>query len=118
MVYLDAYPHIMTLSPEEQGYLFCCLFWYANRIAGDKYTDVTVAAAMCEKLTPQSRMAFYFMADAISRDTLKWREKRKNYQQSAARREEARKRAAAMPFQGRGVDVYPSEEEVKQMEED
>ena len=116
MFYLDAYPHVMTLSREEQGYLFCCLFWYANRIAGEVYTDVTVAAAMCRDLTPQSRMAFYFMADAISRDTLKWKEKQKNYQKSAAQRE-AKKRIAAMPFRGRGVDVYPSEEEVKRMEE-
>ena len=76
--------------------------------------DITMAAAQCQNLTPRARMAFSFMASAIARDTEKWNEKRRNYLRSAANRE-ARKKPAPMPVQGRGVDVYPSDEETAQL---
>ena len=117
MIYLDAYPHVLTLTREEQGDLFTSLFWYASNAAHREHPmDVTAAAAQCQRLTPQARMAFCFMASAIARDTEKWNEKRRNYLRSASERE-ARKKAAAMPFRGRGVDVYPTLEETAGMEE-
>ena len=33
VIYLDAYPHVLTLTKEEQGDLFTSLFWYANNAA-------------------------------------------------------------------------------------
>lgn len=118
VIYLDAYPHVLTLTKEEQGDLFTSLFWYANNAARREHPmDITMAATQCQSLTPRARMAFSFMASAIARDTEKWNEKRRNYLRSAANRE-AKKRPAPMPFRGRGVDVYPSDEEAKQLGED
>ncbi|WP_298022339.1 DUF6291 domain-containing protein [uncultured Dysosmobacter sp.] len=109
VVYLDAYPHVLTLTPEERGQLFTCLFWYAGNAAGREHPmDVTAAGAQCRELSPRALMCFYFMADAIARDTEKWGEKRKSYQRSAAKRLERRQ-----AFQGPGVDVYPTKAEEK-----
>lgn len=114
LIHRDAYMHVMALSPEQRGELFGCLFWFAERVAQRGYLDVTVAAAQCTNLTPEAKMAFRFMADSIQRDTMKWRDKQTSYLAAAERRAEKRKESAApMPFKGKGVDVYPSEEEHK-----
>lgn len=111
LVYLDAYPHIQSLSMEQRGQLFTALFQYVEQAnyqgypesIGD-FTDSIVS------LSPEAAMAFRFMATALSRDFNRWRDKKLNYQ-SAARRRQEQKRSPSMPFQGRGVDVYPSRDE-------
>ncbi|MDO4316115.1 MAG: DUF6291 domain-containing protein [Oscillospiraceae bacterium] len=116
LIYMDAYLHIITLPAEQRGELFSSLFWYAGQVAKKGYMDVTVAAAQCPGLSPETRMAFYFMADSIQRDTIQWLEKQANYQAAAERREEKKRHTVApMPFKGRGVDVYPSDEEAARL---
>ena len=111
IIHLDAYTHILTLSPEQRGELFSVLFHYAI-VAGKKGPpDVTTFAAQCTNLRPEARMAFYFMADAIARDTEKWQTKKANYRAAATRRQ-AERAAVPMPFQGRGIDVGPDPEEL------
>ena len=114
-VYLDTYFHLTRLPLEERGALFTNLMWYARQTADreDLGMDVIYAAAQApEPMAPATRMAFCFMADTIQRDTLRWYEKRDNYRKSARRREE-RRRAGNMPFQGRGVDVWPDSRELQ-----
>lgn len=117
LIYLDSYMHIMALPMEQRGHLFTDLLWYATRMSvRDEVVDVTTAAASCTDLTPEARMAFKFMATTVARDFEKWKEKRDNYQ-AAARRRQEQKRAAAMPYRGRGVDVYPTRAEERDMQE-
>lgn len=117
LIYLDTYVHVMALSVEQRGELFTSLLWYANNAARREHPmDVTVAGAQCKSLTPDARMAFYFMADAIYRDTEKWNEKRKRCRTAATKREAEKRQKPPEPFRGRGIDVYPSQEEVEAME--
>ena len=118
LIYLDAYMHVTALPPEQQGYLFSSLFWFASRMSVLGHpVDVATAAAGCTQLSPEARMAFKFMATNMVRDFEKWLEKKENYQ-AAARRRQEQKHAPSMPFQGRGVDVYPTREEARDMLEE
>ena len=117
LVYLDSYMHVMSLPPEQQGYLFTALFWYANRVStAGKVLDVTTSGVNCTQLSPAARMAFNFMATNIARDFEKWQEKKDNYQAAARRRRDLKQ--PAMPYHGRGVDVYPTREEAQALLED
>lgn len=111
IIHLDAYTHILTLPPEQRGELFTALFHYANIASKKNPPDVTVFAAQCPAMAPETRMAFYFMADAIARDTEKWQTKKANYQAAATRRR-AERAALSMPFRGQGIDVVPDAEEL------
>lgn len=111
IIHLDAYTHILTLSPEQRGELFTALFHYAIQSCKNAPPDVTTFAAQCTAMLPETRMAFRFMADSIARDTEKWQAKQANYQAAATRRH-AERAAASMPFRGRGVDVCPDAEEL------
>lgn len=118
LIHRSAYMHVLALSPEQRGELFSCLFWFAERVAQKGYLDVTVAAAQCTSLSPEAKMAFRFMADTIQRDTIKWMDKQSNYLAAAERRAEKRKGPAApMPVKGKGVDIYPTDEEEKTLSE-
>lgn len=115
IIHLDAYTHILTLPPEQRGELFTALFHYAINAARKGPPEVITFAAQCTAMKPETRMAFYFMADTIARDTEKWQTKKANYQAAAARRSAERtvpSTAAPMPFRGQGVNVYPDEEEL------
>lgn len=111
IIHLSAYAHILTLSPEQRGELFTALFHYAINACKNGPPDVTTFAAQCTAMLPETRMAFRFMADSIARDTEKWNTKKANYQAGAAKRK-AERVGVPMPFQGRGIDVYPDAEEL------
>lgn len=111
LIYLDAYPHIQSLSMEQRGQLFTALFQFVEQANYQGYPEsVSDFADSIIGLSPEAAMAFRFMATALSRDFNRWRDKKLNYQ-SAARRRQEQKHAPSMPFQGRGVDVYPSRDE-------
>ena len=111
IIHLSAYAHILTLSPEQRGELFTALFHYATQACKNTPPDVTTFVAQCPAMLPETGMAFRFMADAIARDTEKWKTKQSNYQAAAAKRKTERT-AAPMPFRGRGIDIVPDEEEL------
>ena len=114
LVYLDAFPHLQTLSMEQRGELFTGLFQYAeeaNRLGPPE--SVGDFADTFVNLSPEGVMAFRFMAATIARDFHKWLDKKGNYQAAARRRKEQKQ--PSMPFQGRGVDVYPSRKELEDM---
>lgn len=118
VLYLDAYPVVCNLPVEQRGLLMSELFRYAA-IVRERTMDPVVAMGQCSPdMTPETRMAFCFMAASILRDTEKWKEHKKKLQDNAARRAESRQRLAAMPLNRPGVSVYPSEEEYRAINED
>lgn len=114
LVYLDAYPNLQALSMEQRGELFTGLFQYAEEANRLGYPEsIGDFADTFVNLSPEGVMAFRFMATTIARDFCKWMDKRVNYQAAARRRKE--QKPPAMPFQGRGVDVYPTRKEMADM---
>lgn len=87
LIYFDAYPSISTLPPEQRGELFSALFEYA-RAEAEAPTDQSDILRRHETISTETRMAFYFMAQTIQRDTEKWRQKHVRYQQAALRRQQ------------------------------
>lgn len=116
LIHMDLYPYMLTLPMEQRGVLFTALFRYALQSRKKGFMDVTTAAAQFPELSPDGRMAFYFMADSIARDTQKWQEKQANYQAAAKRR--SQKNMAPMPLNRPGVNVYPTAEEQRQLLDD
>ena len=116
LVYLDAYPNLQALSMEQRGELFTGLFQYAEEANRLGYPEsIGDFADTFVNLSPEGGMAFRFLATTIARDFCKWMDKRVNYQAAARRRKE--QKPPAMPFQGRGVDVYPTRKEMADMME-
>ena len=110
LIYLDAYLQVLTLSMEQRGQLFSALFWYAARSAAEPKgpLDIVAASAQFKGMEPETQMAFRFMASDIARDTEKWLRRKKSYQRGAAKREQAR-----APL--RGITVYPTDQESKDL---
>lgn len=85
VLYFDAYPSIEVLSIEQRGMLLTLLFQFA-RETEDTGTDPLTFLKHCADLTPETRVAFCFIAETIRRDTEKWKAKQRRYQAAAARR--------------------------------
>jgi len=82
VLYFDMYDHISRLSVDQRGELLSALFEYAHREAVERGSGASVPDEH-PAMTPETRMAFSFIALVIFRDTDKWREKRERYQQAA-----------------------------------
>ena len=85
VLYFDMLECLQCLSPEQRGYLFTALYRYARDAAeADLLPEATLAAF--PELCPEARMAFRFMADAVRRDTEKWKQSRERYRLAALER--------------------------------
>ena len=82
VLYFDMYDHISRLSVDQRGELLSALFEYAHREAVERGSGASVPDEH-PAMTPETRMAFSFIALVIFRDTDKWQEKRERYQQAA-----------------------------------
>lgn len=87
LIYFDVYSSISFLPPEQRGELFSALFEYAQAEA-EKPTEQSAVLSRHTAMSTETRMAFYFMAKTIQRDTEKWRQKHVRYQQAALRRQQ------------------------------
>lgn len=85
VLYFDAYLSIEVLSMEQRGVLMTMLFQYA-REAEESGMDPLTFLERCSDLSPETRVAFSFLAETIRRDTEKWKAKQQRYQAAAARR--------------------------------
>lgn len=113
LVHLDTCQHVVRLPMEQRGLLFSCLYWFAVEM-NERGVKADPQELLRQKtgMTPETEMAFTFMAAAMARDFEKWQEKRTNYQAAAKRRQEQKTRMEqAAPYRGRGVDVYPTRAE-------
>ena len=87
LLYFDMYPSIQNLPPEQKGYLFSALFEYADA-AWKSGCEKERVLERFPQLNDGARMAYYFIAETIRRDTEKWREKQVRYQKAAQERSE------------------------------
>ena len=86
MLYFDNFPCVAALDAEQRGELLLLLYRYA--MAADKApTDPEEVLRQHPGLREETRMAYRFLAETIRRDTEKWKEKQRRYQEAAARRQ-------------------------------
>ena len=72
VVYFDNYPMLITLPPEQRGWLFTALMDYAARQSRGEGEPPDVLLERYPPLSAPTRTAFQFMATAIDRDTQRW----------------------------------------------
>ena len=86
MLYFDKFPCVAARDAEQRGELLLLLYRYA--MAADKApTDPEEVLRQHPGLREETRMAYRFLAETIRRDTEKWKEKQRRYQEAAARRQ-------------------------------
>ena len=86
MLYFDNFPCVAALDAEQRGELLLLLYRYA--MAADKApTEPEEVLRQHPDLKEETRMAYRFLAETIRRDTEKWKEKQRRYQEAAARRQ-------------------------------
>lgn len=81
LLYLDTYESIAHLSDAQCGRLIRALFRYAAAVAKEDTDPAGVAEEM--ELEADTRMAFFFMAGSIRRDTAAWKKKQQTLSQRA-----------------------------------
>ena len=106
VLYFDAYDHLAALPAEQRGELLLALFEYA-RSAAQGHPDAEETAAKHPAMTPETRMAFSFMAQTIRRDTEQWLRKQARCVRAA--RERAGKQRTDPPREGKDAWDYVEE---------
>lgn len=96
MLYFDNYPSIAALPADQRGELLVLLYRYAMA-AEEGSADPEEFADQFPDLTPETRMAYRFLAETIRRDTEKWVAKQRHYQSAAMRRMEESGRKPVPP---------------------
>lgn len=96
MLYFDNYPSIAALPADQRGELLVLLYRYAMA-AEEGSADPEEFADQFPDLTPETRMAYRFLAETIRRDTEKWVAKQRHYQSAAMRRMEESGRKLGPP---------------------
>ena len=87
VLYFDMYPNVRSLPLDQKGELFSAVFEYAAEEAeGDDLRNKEMVLARHPCMDGGTRMAFSFIAEAIHRDTVKWRQKQERYQKAAEKR--------------------------------
>lgn len=94
VLYFDNYPMLLSLPPEQRGWLLTAVFDYAQRIAQDPGADIPQVLEGYPQLTPQAQTACFSVCLNIARDTRRWQ----NRQQAALRRRQEG-RGGALPLQ-------------------
>lgn len=101
MLYFDNFPCVAALDAEQRGELLLLLYRYA--MAADKApTEPEEVLRQHPDLKEETRMAYRFLAETIRRDTEKWKEKQRRYQEAAARRQEPVSRRAREQADSKG----------------
>lgn len=95
VLYRNMRRHMAQLSREQQGALLMAIMDYADS-AADGQTDMAAVLTQYPDMAPETRMAFFFIADVIRMDTEKWYQKQKNYQRAAQKRQEEKQSAASV----------------------
>ena len=96
MLYFDNYPSIAALPADQRGELLVLLYRYAMA-AEEGSADPEEFADQFPNLTPETRIAYRFLAETIRRDTEKWVAKQRHYQSAAMRRMEESGRKPGPP---------------------
>ena len=89
MLYFDNFPCVAALDAEQRGELLLALFEYA-RAAAQGHPEPEETMAGHPIMTPETRMAFAFLAQTIHRDTEQWLRKQARCSRAARERAEER----------------------------
>ena len=103
LLYFDNAPMLLSLPPEQRGWLLTAVFDYAQRIARDPGADIPQVLEGYPQLTPQAQTACFSVCLNIARDTQRWQ----NRQQAALRRRQEG-RGGALPLQSQSPDAPAS----------
>ena len=87
LLYFDNYPMLVSLPPEQRGWVVTALMVFADRVWRDSSTALEEIMEQFPKLTPEARLVCGFMGASILRDTQRWLSRR---QRQAASRTEKR----------------------------
>lgn len=93
LVYLDNYPMVTALPPDQRGWLFTALMEYGSRLSRDTDTAMEQVAEAFPQMDGGTQLVFGFMATNIFRDTRRWLSR----QRSAASSPRPRKSMAPGP---------------------
>lgn len=87
MLYFDNFPCVAALDAEQRGELLLLVVPLCH--GGGQWLP-RIRRRFCGSipgLREETRMAYRFLAETIRRDTEKWKEKQRRYQEAAARRQ-------------------------------
>jgi Rps23 Pro-64 3,4-dihydroxylase Tpa1-like proline 4-hydroxylase len=76
LFYFDNYPILLSLPPEQRGWLITALCSYADQVWRDGTVTAEDVMDQYAMLSKESCIAFQFMAATILRDTQQWMRKR------------------------------------------
>ncbi|MCI2057424.1 MAG: DUF6291 domain-containing protein [Oscillibacter sp.] len=96
ILYQDAYPPLMRLSPSQRGWLMAVLMEYAAGVADSPDFPVEDTASY-PNLETATQFVCAFMSGAIRRDTETWIRHRDRCRQAALNRESQRREASSAP---------------------
>lgn len=74
--YFDNYPILLSLPPEQRGWLITALCVFADQVWRDPPAPAEAVLEQFPQLSPQAQVTYRFMAGAISRDTQRWLQQR------------------------------------------
>ena len=89
--YFDALPAIEALEPEQRGHLFTAIVEFAIR-ASEGAVTLEEGLAAHPELNNEARIAFFFIAGHIVRDTASWNAAQKRRSEAARARRSADKK--------------------------
>ena len=89
VLYRNMRKHMAKLPREQQGDLLMAIMDYAD-CSAEGHTDADPILLNYPDMSPDTRMAFFFIADVIRMDTEKWLQKQRNYLEAARKRQEGK----------------------------
>lgn len=72
LLYFDSYPVLISLPPDQRGWLLTVLYVYADRLGRGEEITMEEVLDSFPQLAEQTRVACGFMGANIFRDTQKW----------------------------------------------
>ena len=99
LIYLDSYPMLTSLPPEQRGWVLTALMVYGDRLSRDSQTELDGVLDQFPQLTPEARVVCRFMAGSILRDTQKWLNRQQYKSASPAPARNARRAEPPDPAQ-------------------
>lgn len=106
LIYFDNYPMLISLPPEQRGWLLTALMVYGDRLSREGPVAMEEVLEQFPQLSPEARAVYGFMGGNIRRDTEHWMNRRQYRNQNSPVRER--------PGKGRFVPAPASEQTVEQ----
>lgn len=72
LIYFDNYPMVISLPPEQRGWLFTALMVYGDRLSRDAEVPLEEILEQFPQLSSEARLVCGFMGANIRRDTQRW----------------------------------------------